>query len=69
MHYQSTRQFGTSKKTGKKREVNFTGDKEPVLVLRKPNEGEVNERIIRLIPNTLDKSWENRNKKGKKKNA
>lgn len=69
MHYQSTRQFGTSKKTGKKREVNFTGDKEPVLVLRKPNEGEVNERIIRLVPNTLDKSWENRNKKGKKKNA
>lgn len=66
MHYQSSRQFGTSKKTGKKREVNFTGDKEPVLVLRKPKDNEEVKPIIYLFPNTIDKSWENRNKRRKK---
>ena len=40
MFYQSSRQFGTSKKTGQKRKVNFWGDKEPVGVLYKPKEGE-----------------------------
>lgn len=65
MYYQSTRQFGTSKKTGKKREVNFTGDKEPVLILRKPKENEEKKKMIVLYPNTIDKSWENRNKKRK----
>lgn len=63
MYYQSSRQFGTSKKTGKKREVNFTGDKEPVLVLRKPREGEEVKGKFLIQPNTIDKSWENRNKK------
>lgn len=67
MHYQSSRQFGTSKKTGKKREVNFTGDKEPVLVLRKPKENEHQKQITMLYPNTIDKSWENRNKKSTRK--
>ena len=66
MYYQSTRQFGTSKKTGKKRQVNFTGDKEPVLVLRKPKEGETNKGIIVLSPNTIDKSWEKMYNKRKK---
>ena len=66
MHYQSSRQFGTSKKTGKKREVNFTGDKEPVLVLRKPKENEENKKLVWLFPNTIDKSWENRNKRRRK---
>lgn len=69
MYYQSTRQFGTSKKTGKKREVNFTGDKEPVLVLRKPLDPNKERKMIMLYPNTIDKTWENRNKRGKKKNA
>ena len=63
MYYQSSRQFGTSKKTGKKREVNFTGDKEPVLVLRKPREGEEIKGKVLIQPNTIDRSWENRNKK------
>ena len=63
MYYQSSRQFGTSKKTGKKREVKFTGDKEPVLVLRKPRVNEETTNIVMLYPNTIDKSWENRNKK------
>lgn len=67
MYYQSTRQFGTSKKTGKKRQVNFNGDKEPVLVLRKPREGEATpEKIVMLFPNTIDKTWENRSKRSKK---
>lgn len=66
MYYQSTRQFGTSKKTGKKREVNFTGDKEPVLVLRKPMDESKERKMIMLYPNTIDKTWENRNKRGKK---
>lgn len=69
MYYQSTRQFGTSKKTGKKREVNFTGDKEPVLVLRKPLDPNKERKMIMLYPNTIDKTWENRNKRGKKKDA
>jgi hypothetical protein len=64
MYYQSSRQFGTSKKTGKKREVKFVGDKEPVLVLKKPI-NKVERPIIMLYPNTIDKSWENRNKKRK----
>lgn len=63
MYYQSTRQFGTSKKTGKKRKVNFTGDKEPVLVLRKPREGEEQHNISMIKPNTIDKSWENSRKR------
>lgn len=67
MKYQSSRQFGTSKKTGKKREVNFVGDKEPVLVLRKPVDGEPEHPMVVLYPNTFDKSWENRKKKGKRK--
>lgn len=62
MKYQSQRQFGTSKKTGKKRKVNFTGGKEPVLVLRKPNIGEELPQPQILIPNTIDKTWENRKK-------
>ena len=57
------------KKTGKKREVNFTGDKEPVLVLRKPLDPNKERKMIMLYPNTIDKTWENRNKRGKKKNA
>lgn len=70
MHYQSTRQFGTSKKTGKKREVKFTGDKEPVLVLRKPLDGEAKKDLVWLFPNTIDETWENRNgKKRRKTNA
>ena len=65
MYYQSTRQFGTSKKTGKKREVKFTGDKEPVLVLRKPLNNEDEHKITLIRPNTLDGSWQNRNRRSK----
>ena len=64
MHYQSTRQFGTSKKTGKKREVNFLGDIEPVGVMRKPRVGEDISEISNIMyPSTLNNTW----KKGKRK--
>lgn len=66
MYYQSSRQFGTSKKTGKKRVVNYTGDKEPVLVLRKPKEGETIPPIHKLFPNTIDGTWESTRKRRSK---
>ena len=67
MRYQTSRQFGTDSKTGKKREVNFTGDKEPVLVLRKPYVDEVLSEPKMLYPNTIDKSWEASRRRRKKK--
>lgn len=69
MFYQSTRQFGTSSKTGKKREVKFNGDKEPVAVLRKPTKDDNMEeyKIKYVRPNTIDGSWFS--SKGRKKSV
>ena len=67
MFYQSTRQFGTSSKTGKKREVKFNGDKEPVAVLRKPTKDDNMEeyKIKYVRPNTIDGSWFSSNSRKK----